>query len=246
MVARTPLTLVNGAPQLIQAGDAIPISAGGTNASTAAGALASLGAAPILNPIFTGLSGIGLPNGASADRPVSPPNGLLRYNSTLGCSEVFGPDGWLRVDSGVLNVYTGTIAVTSGSNNLIPYDNAAPLSTEGVQLWTATITPAAVGTTMIIDFSAMLDINTTSVTATLAIFKGTTLLGFITTSATGSSGNRPAAVNIKALDTVASTSPITYTCRIGTSANSTWYVGRGAAFSQGGVNNSILLITEVL
>lgn len=246
MVARTPLTMVNGSPQLLQAGDAIPIAAGGTGATDAASALAALGGSSGINPVFSGLTGISLPKGATADRPASPSNGILRYNTTLGCSEVFGPNGWIRVENTVLDVYTMNVAATSGSNNIVPYDNTPPLVTEGVQLWTATITPATAISTFIIEFSGMIDISSTDATATISIFKGSTLLGFITTSASGNSGNRPINVSVRALDTVSVATPVTYTCRIGTSANATWYIGRGNAFSQGGVNNSVLTITEVV
>lgn len=40
-----------------------------------------------------------LPKGTTAQRPVSPVNGMIRYNSTIGKNEVYDSDGWTAIAS---------------------------------------------------------------------------------------------------------------------------------------------------
>ncbi len=135
--------------------------------------------------------------------------------------------------------YRGSVAVQTGTS-LIPISSSAPTSTQGTQIWSATITPTALGSTMEIDFSGVFDSSASGTWVTVAIFKGTTLLGF----ATAECDNFTECFRLLLYDPVTSLTAITYSCRIGISTNGTWYLGRPASQSMGGVNPSNWSIIE--
>lgn len=139
----------------------------------------------------------------------------------------------------------GTVGQLSGTTQ-IPYNNNAPLITGGTQIWTATLTPSKIGSLVKIDFSTIIDTSAINLAVTIAIFRGSTLIGFCTTSSSAYNGQMPAAATIKLMDTTTSLSPVTYTCRAGISANGTWYLGRGSNGTMGGTNPSAWLIRETL
>ena len=62
------------------------------------------------DPQLPGTGGVGLPAGGTAARPVSPYNGLFRYNSDTGLLEAYLSSAWtsLAAGSGVTSVATGT------------------------------------------------------------------------------------------------------------------------------------------
>lgn len=62
------------------------------------------------NPVLPGLESVTLPQGATASRPASPLNGMLRYNTDTALLEAYLNSAWasLASGSGVTSVLTGT------------------------------------------------------------------------------------------------------------------------------------------
>lgn len=68
------------------------------------------------NTKFTGVLGIEIPAGSSAERGGSPALGTLRYNSDTGLAEFYTPTGWAGVDAPpVVSNVTGTINENTNS-----------------------------------------------------------------------------------------------------------------------------------
>lgn len=194
-----------------------------------------------LNTTFTGLLGITLPSGATADRGANV-NGRIRYNTSLGITEGYGVNGWLGLTNVTLAVYAGNVGIVSGTIT-IPFDNSAPLVSEGTELWSQTVNPTVIGSNNKIQFSGMVDTSNNGRYVTIAIFKDSSLLGFV--SIYNVTANRPTAFSIIVNDIATSLSSVTYSCRIGANGN-TWYLGRGATATMGGVNKSGWSIEESL
>lgn len=140
-------------------------------------------------------------------------------------------------------VYGGSIAQTSGTT-LIPYDTTPPLNTEGTQVWSQAITPATTGSKIKIQFAGMIDCGTASRTVTIAVFRGTTFIGAVAALFSAATAIQP--FSLLLVDTPATTSATTYTCRVGVSTSATWYLGRGATATFGGTNPSGWSLVEVL
>jgi hypothetical protein len=70
------------------------------------------------NAVFPGVQGVTLPNGTSAERPVSPNLGLSRYNTDTGRAEVYTASGWQNAGTG-----DGTVTLVSGTANQIDVVN---------------------------------------------------------------------------------------------------------------------------
>jgi len=140
----------------------------------------------------------------------------------------------------------GNVGQMSGTSQ-IPFDNSAPLITEGTQLWSTTITPQLDDSNFAIEFAGIIDTSKINVAVTIAVFRNNTIIGYTVAGSTGYNGAMPCPFSIKINDPSTGLTPVTYSCRIGISANnSTWYFGRGAGETSGGVNNSGWSITEEL
>ncbi len=87
------------------------------------------------NTIFTGTSGIEIPQGSAGQRPGSPALGTLRYNSDNGLPEFYTSTGWAGVDapptvtniSGTINENTDSTITITGSG----FKNGAVVSITG-------------------------------------------------------------------------------------------------------------------
>jgi len=62
------------------------------------------------NPVLPGLASVKVPAGATSDRPASPANGMIRYNTDTGLFEGYTSGAWqsFASGSGVTSVATGT------------------------------------------------------------------------------------------------------------------------------------------
>ena len=154
-----------------------------------------------------------------------------------------------RVTDGVATtnvgmIYAGSVSQQSGSNNTIPVDNTPPLISEGVQIMSQTVTPASTTSKFVIQFAASFASGTASRTMTIAVFRGNTFIGCTTNLFDVANQNEPLSLNI--VDSPATTSAVTYSIRIGTSSNATWYLGRTSAATYGGTNPSGWIISEIL
>jgi len=75
------------------------------------------------NTKFTGVEGVDLPVGTTAQRSGSPTAGTIRYNSDLGLAEIYTATGWAGVDAppvvsgltGIINEDTDTTITINGS-----------------------------------------------------------------------------------------------------------------------------------
>jgi len=52
------------------------------------------------NPVFNGTGALTLPSGTTAQEPVSPTNGMIRYNSTTGQFEGYASSAWGSIGGG--------------------------------------------------------------------------------------------------------------------------------------------------
>ena len=131
------------------------------------------------NPVLPGAASTTLPIGATSDRPVTPVNGMLRYNNTLGLFEGYINGAWssLAAGTGVTSVATGT-GLTGGpitSTGTISIDSTVVTLTGTQTLSNKTFTAPALGTPA---SGVMTNVTglplTTGVTGTLPIANGGT------------------------------------------------------------------------
>lgn len=124
----------------------------------------------------------------------------------------------------VVSIYNGNIPATSGTTT-IPLDNTVPLVTEGTQLWTRTVTPTFNTTKFSMRMSCMVGAANSSRTIILSFFRGTTCL--YAAAAGIQTRDAPSIVSFNHTDNPNTTSPVTYSVRIGlTSSGSSWYINR--------------------
>jgi hypothetical protein len=102
------------------------------------------------NPVLPGAASTTLPSGATGDRPASPTNGMLRYNSTIGLFEGYINGAWssLAAGSGVTSVATGT-GLTGGpitSTGTISIDSTVVTLTGTQTLTNKTLTAPVIAT----------------------------------------------------------------------------------------------------
>ena len=118
------------------------------------------------NPILGGTASLTLPIGATGSRPVSPVNGMIRYNSTTARFEGYQGGAWVTLGSG-----DGTISVVTGTSDQITVVNGttAPilsLATNPIVPGTGSIAfPAGTtGQRSLVPINGMFRYNTTTAT----------------------------------------------------------------------------------
>lgn len=144
----------------------------------------------------------------------------------------------------LLKAYRGNVGQLSGTTR-IPFDNGAPLVSEGTQLMAETITPVQIGNIVSIDFSCQTDGSSNTSVTTLALFRGSTLLAVASTGVTGKNSNVPNSLRVRFNDIATTLESRTYSVRIGNTAG-TWYVNRGATATMGGNARTGWSIDEVM
>jgi hypothetical protein len=142
--------------------------------------------------------------------------------------------------SPIISVLSGSIARQTGTT-VIPYDNTAPLSTEGTQIWTQTVTPASTSSRFQFIFSADGGGTNTS-RITLALFRGTTCLTSRAVYMTNAAMPMPLVLHWT--DAPATVAATTYSLRIGVTSG-TWTLNGSAAATYGGANASSWSFTEI-
>lgn len=123
---------------------------------------------------------------------------------------------------GTTRTWGGNITSTSGTTVITP-GVTAPLVTAGTQLMTQTITPPSTTARYRITFNVSASASTNNNAHTAALFRNSTYIGGAIQ--TFSSGGNSATVAFNIIDQPNTTSPVTYSIRYGTSAN-TWYINR--------------------
>lgn len=138
------------------------------------------------------------------------------------------------VAQAIEQVVSTTIAAATGTTS-IPDDNTAPLSTEGTQIASLSITPGSTSNKVRLraNLVALIEETTSSISDSgliLALFRGTTLVGsarvfFETTSVQPERFYEQFSLEVE--DSPASVAAQTYTLRIGKfGSTDTWYVNR--------------------
>lgn len=194
------------------------------------------------NPVLPGLESLTMPAGTTAQRPATPLNGMLRYNTTIGNAEYWSQSAWRPVGQ-VVQIVHGTIPQTS-SNVQIPFDASTPLITEGLELWSVSFTPLYSNSLIIIQSNQWTAVNSAAdVVVTGALFRGNTcinssMIGWTTNTNDGSSSN------IVYVDPAGSTASRTYSFRAGPNSNVTVFYNRGVTATLGGTGSGQYIITE--
>lgn len=232
---------VNGVLVLTTA-DAVTTLSGTANQTSVTGSLPSLTVGLASNPIIPGLASLTLPKGATADRPVSPQSGMIRFNTTTGLCEKYTGSYWGNFGL-VLQQVTGTIAAQSATNSQTPLDATVPTSTEGTQIWTQSFTPISTTSRIIIQYSVTNVHATAARTQIMSVFAGTTNIGTIVTTCATAASYYPTTQQI--VYEPGSVAAITFSCRVGSSGTGTWYINSAATNTLGGAMASRFMITEV-
>jgi hypothetical protein len=204
------------------------------------------------NAVLPGTAGYVIPTGTTAQRPVSPTNGTIRYNTTLGFPEVYYDGTWYRFgtsaaipgSTGILAIYTGAVPAGSGTS-AIPYDNTVPTSTEGTQIFSTVITPIKTTSEIRILIPYTVDCGSSNRVVITTVFRGTLNIGTSLWFATG--GGRPNTGILSVSDSPGTTAATTYSMRAGIGAGSaTWYINSTSSGNDmGGSLISTYQITEI-
>ena len=193
------------------------------------------------NPVIPGTASMTIPTGTTAQRPSASPDGQVRFNSTLLLEEISDSNVW-RPFGRVLQTVTGTIPQTSGTTQ-IPFDATLPTSTEGFQIFSASITPYYAGSTITVMFNIAVAHSTNNRTVTTVLYINNTASAV---NATIASGGQIQSSGINHSFSSPGTSPISITARVGGSGGGTAYVNRGTTQTYGGAIASSYIIMEVI
>jgi hypothetical protein len=132
----------------------------------------------------------------------------------------------------------------ASSNEVIPHDDTAPLSTEGTQLFSRSITPKSATSRIRVEVEMPYsNASGAGVDGCLALFRGTTCIAVAPFEAASTGGN-VARLNFE--EESGSTSARTYSVRYGTSTASVTTVNDTAAGDYGDLIVSSMTITEYL
>ena len=126
----------------------------------------------------------------------------------------------------------------------LPYDDTVPTSGEGTQVLSATLTPKTTTNKIAVRATVALANASASSHSVMAVFRGTTCIGYRATTQTSIWAART--LTIEAEDAPATTSPVTYTVRVGKGTGvSVRLNGDGAARKGGAKQTSTLEILEL-
>lgn len=195
------------------------------------------------NPILPGVGSVTVPAGLTSDRPGSPVNGMTRYNSTIGRMEFYQNGAWVSLSPTQIGSYNyGNVGSTNGTTT---YDiSVTPLITDGTQLWSQTVTPISTASRFDIKFSAIVGVSNNNRGVVFALYRGNT---FLSAAIGWMDAVKPITNSISFVDVPNTTSPVTYSLRVGLSGGGgTWYVNTGntAAQNFGGSAVSSWTMTE--
>jgi len=195
------------------------------------------------NPVFTGTAGIVVPASTTAARANT--TGAVRLNTTVSQFEGFTGTQWvpLSTAASVTQYFKGSVPQTSGTS-IVPYGNTAPTITQGTQLWSQTLTPFSNSSSVEVEFTTIGDLSSSSAYIILSAFRGNTLIGMsVLASGKLAGADFTSSFVIRVIDIPGTTTPVTYSVRVGGSVG-TWYVGRGQNATFGGTNPSYWTIKE--
>jgi len=142
----------------------------------------------------------------------------------------------------VLQVVPASVSVLSGTTS-IPRDGTVPLISEGTEFLSQAITPGATSSKVEISGAFQIDGNVADSFKTISVFRDSVCIGaYGKGTGVSISGD---IVSVELLDSPNTTSAVTYSMRIGTSAG-TWYVGQLGSGGFGGVEaNGAITLKEI-
>ena len=204
ITAGTAISVTNGAGTISIANTGVTSAVAGTGISVSA----ATGAVTFTNTGVTSLiAGSGISLSAST--------GNVTISSISGNSGQF-----LAVD-----VTSSTIT------GVIPTDNTTPLVTEGTQVASLTITPVSTLAKIAGNCNIRVDSANNNKNMTMAVFRDTTLVAV--SSINIATANRSQTLGVVFTDSPATTSPVTYTVRVGRSDAGTSYVNLNGGYNFG-------------
>lgn len=169
------------------------------------------------NVTFSGFGYTQLQAGATTDRPVSPANGMIRYNTTLAQFEGYTTSGWGAI---------GGTGATGGGTNQVFYENDQTITTSytigatknAMSTGTITTGPAFGGTGSIAGTTLTISAVSTGVLAVGSVITGTGVTAGTTVTAyvsgTGAEGTYTVSVS-QSVSSTTITSPVTITVPTG-------------------------------
>jgi len=123
----------------------------------------------------------------------------------------------------IVQVVFGPIAdVTSTAS--IPNDTTTPLISEGVEIWSQNIQPQFIDSDFRLNTSLTFDIASNNTEIIIAFFRDSICIG--TGIATGTTKKFNTQVSITVYDDPATLATVTYSCRVGKTSGTTWYINR--------------------
>jgi len=182
----------------------------------------------ITAPSITGLSSIGL----TADSAV--PLSYLQANySSSGAS---GAGSVLQTISSTVPALSGTTVITLSNNT--------PLITDGVQLWSATITPKSTSSKININGSFSYSSSQSTRQLVAYVFRGSTCIGATAAYISTTLVLTPVVIDFQ--DTPSSTAAQTYSIRVAGVSTQTWYVNQySTARFNGMLARSTITLQEI-
>lgn len=193
------------------------------------------------NPIIPGTAGMIIPTGTTAQRPVAPVQGTIRYNTTAVRQEFFNGTFWTPLGQ-VLQVVTGSIAASTGTTQ-IPFDATLPTSTEGHQIWTQSFTPISATSRISVGLQITVASSTAARTITSTVLSGTTTVGAASTWS--AVANAPYSLAIRSIFTPGSTATITISGRLGLAGTGTVSCNQAGTSTLAGALVSEYTIMEI-
>jgi hypothetical protein len=197
------------------------------------------------NPVIPGTEAMRLPTGTTAQRPGAPLAGVTRFNSTTSTQETYTGTYWSPAGR-VLQVVTGPINATTTTAQ-VPFGNTVPTNTEGVQVWAQAFTPLSATSRILVQFSITVAQNTVAQVITASVFAGATNIGASSqlVAPVATTQNLPFPLSYQVVFQPGSTSPITFTCRVGANGTGTTSINTTPSGTLGGALVSHYTIMEI-
>lgn len=144
---------------------------------------------------------------------LSGPSGLVTISASIGSGSI------------LQTVYGDILSISS--NNQIPYDNTPPTITQGIQIWSREFTPVSATSLILISTSSFYAVASSgNVYCSIAYFNGSTNI-FAQSAGFTTDNGETNSFNVLGSVLAGSTTPRTYSCRMGPNGNVVMYVAQG-------------------